>query len=156
MAPNRTLTTPLAVAFALATALSAAPVAAQDYVRAECRPLIGPDPLASDPASTTARWYRRFWTGNCDGLFGCFGGSPNWNEVVGRLVGRSAPADRAAVLAKACRLGPQIGLEWTRPKSLRRIDTGELRRLKSTLDAARDVPSGLDRVEAEVRAKLGR
>jgi hypothetical protein len=29
------------------------------------------------------------------------------------------------VLSKACRMGPLIGHEWTRPRAVRRIDTGD-------------------------------
>jgi hypothetical protein len=79
-------------------------------------------------------------------------GSPNWNDIVGRLIARSQPAERTVVLAKACRLGPLIGEEWTRPKSVRRIDTGDLRKFKATLVGARDVVTGLDKVEAQARA----
>lgn len=137
----------------IAAVLLLAPHAhAQSYVRSECRPLVSTDRL--DPSPLTARWYRRFWTGECGGLRGCIKGSPNWNEVVGKLVARSGPADRKTVLAKACRLGALIGQEWTRPRSVRRIDTGDLRRFKATLGSG-DVLRGIDRVEAQARSKIG-
>jgi hypothetical protein len=139
---------------ALAAILLAGPSArAQTYVRPDCQPLIAADQL--DETSLTGRWYRRFWTGDCGGLHGCLGGSPNWNQVVGQLVARSAPAERPQVLAKACRLGPLIGLEWTKPSRVRRIDTHDLRGFKSALDGARDVLQGLADVEARARAKIG-
>lgn len=130
--------------------LSSAPAGAQGYVRADCRSLIGKPP-AQD--ALTAAWYRRFWTGDCGALKGCLAGSPNWNQVVGRLAARGAPADRAAVRARACRLGARIGLEWTRPARVRRIDSGDLRRFRTTLDRAGDVAAGLARVEAQVNLK---
>jgi hypothetical protein len=133
--------------------LAAPPVAAQDYVRADCLGKATPARYAA--GSPEARWYRRFWTGDCDGLFGCMGGSPNWNEVVGKLLERSPAAARTAVLAKACRLGPLIGMEWVRPKKVRRIDTGDLKGFNKTLERAGDVLRGLDAVDAEVRGKLG-
>jgi hypothetical protein len=52
-------------------------------------------------------------------------------------------------------LGALIGQEWTRPREVRRIDTGDLRRFKATLDAAGEVRAGLARVESQARAKIG-
>ena len=126
---------------------------AQTYVRPDCRPLASADRL--EPSPLTARWYKRFWTGDCDGLRGCINGSPNWNEVVGKLVARSRPPDRLAVLAKACRLGPVIGQEWTRPRKVRRIDSGDLRAFNRALESSGDVLKGIERVEAQARAKIG-
>lgn len=133
--------------------LAAGPAGAQSYVRADCRPLIGAAPAGQD--ALTAGWYRRFWTGDCGALRGCAGGAPNWNQIVGRLTARAAPAQRPAVLARACRLGPLIGREWTRPRAVRRIDSGDLRGFKATLDRAGDVLAGLGKVEAQVRGKVG-
>lgn len=130
------------------------PSQAQSYVRPDCGPLLSTERL--DPSPLTARWYRRFWTGDCDGLQGCINGSPNWNEVVGKLVARSRPQDRAAVLAKACRLGPVIGQEWTRPRKVRRIDSGDLNVFRKALESSGDVLKGIARVEAQARAKIAR
>jgi hypothetical protein len=127
---------------------------AQDYVRSDCRPLVSAGRL--DPSPPTARWYKRFWTGDCDGLSGCLNGSPNWNEVVGKLVAKSHPSDRQAVLAKACRLGSLIGQEWTRPRNIRRIDSSDLRGFRKVLESAGDVPKGIERVEAQAQAKIDR
>lgn len=126
---------------------------AQDYVRADCR---GPLSTATARFDTPehARWYRRFWTGDCDRLPHCFAGSPNWNDIVGKLVARGAPADQAILLPKACRLGQMIGLEWSRNKKVRRIDTGDLRVFKGQLEASGDALRGVERVEASARAKL--
>jgi hypothetical protein len=140
-------------AVVLAAALAASGARAQDYVRPDCRPLIS-EAAPSPDTSVSARWYRRFWTGDCGGLAGCFGGAPNWNGVVGDLVARCDAAARPQVLAKACRLGPLIGLEWTRSKDVRRIDTGDLRRFRSALASSHDVLAGLGAVEAQARAKI--
>jgi len=128
------------------------PARAQSYVRADCKPVV----TAGAPADAlTAHWYRRFWTGDCTGLHGCMAGSPNWNDVVSKLVARSRAQERPAVLARACRLGPLIGLEWTRPRTVRRIDSRDLRKFKTTLESSGDVLKGIERVEAEARAKIG-
>lgn len=137
-----------------AALLPATSAGAQAYIRADCRPLVAAPNHPAD--SLDARWYRRFWTGECGGLPGCFPGSPNWNEVVGKLTARSPAARRTAVQAHACKLGSLIGLEWVRPKKVRRIDTGDLRGFNRTLERAADVAAGLDAVEAQARAKLGR
>ncbi|HEX7943750.1 MAG TPA: hypothetical protein VF495_03750 [Phenylobacterium sp.] len=144
----------LQAAVAAAAALTCSQADAQSYVRADCRPLVSAARL--DPSPLTARWYKRFWTGDCGGLRGCLDGSPNWNEVVGKLVARSAPAQRPAVLARACRLGPLIGQEWTRPRKVRRIDSGDLRGFKTALESGGEVLEGIARVEAQARAKIGR
>ena len=61
-----------------------------------------------------------------------------------------------AVTARACRLGVHIGMEWTRPKDVRRISTQDLRMLHAQLEQAPDVSVGLAQVEATVNAKTGR
>lgn len=136
---------------ALGAAAATAPALAQPYIRADCRTVIARPRL---PDELTANWYRRFWTGECGALHGCIAGAPNWNGVVGELAGRSAPKDRPAVRARACRLGELIGAQWTRPRAVRRIDSGDLRAFKATLDHAPSVADGLARVEAQARAKV--
>ena len=128
---------------------------AQDYVRADCRGLVNPAALRFDTPEHV-RWYKRFWTGDCDHLPFCFPGSPNWNDIVGKLLTRGGPAEQAALLPKACRLGQTIGLEWSRDKKIRRIDTGDLRAFKSQLEASGDALRGVEQVEASVRTKLAR
>ena len=140
------------VAFTIAALFMATQAGAQSYVRADCRALIGA-PRTQD--ALTSAWYRRFWTGDCGALKGCLAGSPNWNQVVASLTSRAAPAQRTTVHARACKLGARIGREWTRPASVRRIDSHDLRGFKITLDRARDVMAGLTKVEAQVGAKTG-
>ena len=136
----------MGVGLALAMALvGGSAAAAQDFIRADCRQHVENSPAPGADA-LTRRWYRRFWTGECAGLSGCMGGAPNWNGVVGELVARSPEPQHAAVLAKACRLGPLIGVEWTRPRNVRRIDSGDLRSFNATLKAARAAEEA-DRVD---------
>jgi hypothetical protein len=116
----------MVLAFGLAGAAQA-----QDYVRADCRAQLDPASLRFD-TPLHQRWYRRFWTGDCDHLPMCFSGSPNWNDIVGKLLIRGGPAEQAALLPKACRLGQMIGLEWARDKKIRRIDTGDLHAFKGS------------------------
>jgi len=130
-------------------------VQAQDYVRVDCRNQF--DPAASRfDTPLHQRWYRRFWTGDCDHLPLCLPGSPNWNDIVGQLMVRGGPAERAALLPKACRLGQVIGLEWARDKKVRRIDTRDLHAFKSQLEASGDALRGVEQVEASARAKMAR
>uniref|UniRef100_B0T1F2 Uncharacterized protein n=1 Tax=Caulobacter sp. (strain K31) TaxID=366602 RepID=B0T1F2_CAUSK len=146
----------MALLAALAISLaSAAQAQAPDYVRADCRGQVNPAAPRFDTPEHV-RWYRRFWTGDCDHLPFCFPGSPNWNDIVGKLVTRGGPAEQAVLLPKACRLGQTIGLEWSRDKKIRRIDTGDLRAFKSQLEASGDALRGVERVETLVRGKLAR
>jgi hypothetical protein len=128
---------------------------AQDYVRADCRGLVNPATLHFDTPEHV-RWYKRFWTGDCDHLPFCFPGSPNWNDIVGKLLTRGGPAEQAALLPRACRLGQTMGLEWSRDKKVRRIDTGDLRAFKGQLEASGDALLGVEQVEASVKAKMAR
>jgi hypothetical protein len=132
---------------------AAAPASTQGYVAAPCP--AGPPPRFEDHLQSV--WYRRFWTGDCTGLpaFGCASGRPYWNDVVKTITARSPTDQRGAVSLRTCRLGRRIGLEWTRPKTERRIDTTELKTLNATLANAPDVMAGLDAVEARVKAKIG-
>jgi hypothetical protein len=128
---------------------------AQDYVRADCRGQLAPTVLRFD-SPEHVRWYKRFWTGDCDHLPFCIPGSPNWNDIVGKLMVRGGPAEQAALLPKACRLGQLIGQEWSRDKKVRRIDTGDLRTFKGTLEKSGDALRGVEQVEVSTRAKLAR
>ena len=134
------------------TVLTSGAACAQDFVRADCKPFVS---VAAIEFKTQDRWYRRFWTGDCDGLFFCVSGAPNWNDIVGKLVARTGARQHAAVQAKACALGQLIGLEWSREKRLRRINTTDLRGFKTKLDAAPDVLQGLEQIEASARVKIG-
>lgn len=126
---------------------------AQSYVKPPCP--TGVAPRFEDHLQSL--WYRRFWTGECKGLptMGCREGQPYWNNVVNKLTARAPANQRAIVSTRACKLGRQIGFEWTRPKKVRRIDTQDLRKLNAALEQAPDVSDGLAAVEASVRAKLG-
>lgn len=137
-----------------ASLLFGAGAQAQSFVRGDCQGHVGVSPGRFD-TPVHALWYRRYWTGSCDSQIPrCIPGSPNWNEMVGKLVARSASAQRAAALAKACRLGQLVGLEWSRSKTIRKIDLGDLRAFNHTLDHADDVLKGIDQVEQAARAKL--
>lgn len=126
---------------------------AEDYIAPACRPIV---PVASAQFENPlqARWYRRFWTGDCNHLSGCFSGSPNWNGILDKLLAKSTAAERPALLPKACRLGQTVGLEWTREKPVRRISTKDLRDLYRVLEGSDDPLRGIERVEAMVRAKM--
>jgi hypothetical protein len=126
---------------------------AQSYVRPDCQGLVGVSPSRYDTAEHE-RWYRRFWTGTCDHLSFCIPGSPNWNDIVGKLLVKGGPGERAALLPKACRLGQLIGLEWSREKNVRKINTADLKSFNATLESSDDTLKGLDKVETIARAKL--
>lgn len=86
---------------------------------------------------------------------GCRKGRPYWNGVVHTITARAPANKRADVSRRVCKLGRQIGFEWTRPKAERRIDTQDLQKLNAALDQAPDVIAGLEKVEASVRAMVG-
>ena len=141
---------------AAVTALSGASVArAGEFVRADCRPLIKPTDDIRFDTDQHLRWYKRFWTGTCDHLPFCFSGSPNWNDIVGKLLTKGGPGEQPALLPKACRLGQLIGLEWAKDKGVQRISTKDLKVFNATLEAAGDPLKGVEAVDAKARAMLG-
>ncbi len=130
------------------------PAAGQSYVQPPC--IASKAPVFVDALQPL--WYRRFWTGECKDLPGlrCRGGKPYWNDVVRTLTARAPAGKRVEAAARACRLGRQIGFEWTLPRAVRRIDTHDLKALNAQLEQAPDVMAGLTAVEAQVRAKVRR
>ena len=130
------------------------PAAGQSYVQPPC--IASKAPAFVDALQPL--WYRRFWTGECKDLPGlqCRRGKPNWNDVVRTLTARAPAGKRVEAAARACRLGRQIGFEWTLPRAVRRIDTHDLKALNAQLEQAPDVMAGLTAVEAQVRAKVRR
>ena len=138
----------------MASLLLPAGAQAQSFVRGDCQGLVGVSPGRYD-TTVHELWYKRFWTGGCDAKIPrCIPGQPNWNGMVGKLLARAAPAERPAVLAKACRVGQLIGVEWSRSKTIRKIDLNDLRAFNHTLEHEDDVLRNLDKVDQAARAKL--
>ena len=127
---------------------------AQSFVRGDCQGHLAQVAPRYD-TDNHALWYKRFWTGGCDPhIPRCIPGQPNWNNMVTTLLNRSPATRRPAVLAKACRVGELIGIEWSRSKTIRKIDLDDLRRFNRELESSGDTLQGLDRLEASARAKL--
>jgi len=136
--------------------LAAAPVAqAGEFVRFDCRAMIKPTDAVRFDTDEHLRWYKRFWTGTCDHLPFCFSGSPNWNDIVGKLLVKGGASEQPALLPKACRLGQLIGLEWAKDKGVQKISTKDLRQFNAMLEAAGDPLKGVEAVEARARAMAG-
>ncbi len=131
--------------------LAASTAHADEFVRGDCRGVVAPSAALKYDTPEHARWYKRFWTGDCDHLPLCLPGAPNWNEVVGKLLAKGGPKEQPALLPKACRLGQLIGLEWSRDKKIKHITSGDLRVFNSMLDASGDALRGVDLVDAKAR-----
>ncbi len=136
------------------TLLAAGQVRADDFVRNDCRGLVQPSTALRFDTAEHARWYKRFWTGSCEDLSFCFPGSPNWNDIVGKLLSKGGPTERASLLPKACRLGQLIGLDWSREKNLKHIRTADLKVFSTMLEASGDPLRGVDLVEAKARTMV--
>jgi hypothetical protein len=141
------------VALAAALVGLAGAAQAQSFVEPLCQSYVSPDQLHYDTPEH-ARWYKRFWTGECDHLLACLPGSPNWNDIATKLVARGGPAERAVLQPEVCRLGQRLGLEWSREHNVRRISTSDLRRYNSMLEAAGDPVRGVQAVDGAVQAQL--
>jgi hypothetical protein len=141
----------LAVPVFALTLLAANVAQADEFVRDDCRSVVAPSAALKYDTPEHARWYKRFWTGDCDHLPFCFPGSPNWNDIVGKLLVKGGPREQPTLLPKACRLGQLIGLEWSRDKKIKHITTGDLREFDTMLEASGDALRGVDQVEAKAR-----
>lgn len=136
--------------------LALAPVArAGEIVRGDCRAEIKPTDGIRFDNDQHLRWYKRFWTGSCDRLPLCFTGSPNWNDIVGKLLAKGGPGEQPTLLPKACRLGQLIGLEWAKSKQVQKISTKDLKAFKGMLETAGDPLKGVEAVEIRARAMIG-
>ncbi|KQY30921.1 hypothetical protein ASD21_07565 [Caulobacter sp. Root1455] len=143
-------------ALAAVVFLGIAPAArAGEFVRADCQFLIKPTDAIRFDTDEHLRWYKRFWTGTCDRLSFCFPGSPNWNDIVGKLLVKGGPTEQPTLLPKACRLGQLIGLEWARDKGVQKISTKDLKLFNGMLEAAGDPLKGVEAVETRARAMTG-
>jgi hypothetical protein len=141
---------------AAVTVLVVAPAAqAGEFVRADCRAVIKPTDAIRFDTDEHLRWYKRFWTGTCDHLSFCFSGSPNWNDIVGKLMVKGGAAEQPVLLPKVCRLGQLIGLEWAKDKDVQKISTKDLKGFNAMLEAAGDPLKGVEAVEVKARALAG-
>jgi hypothetical protein len=80
--------------------LAAQAVQAQEFVRDDCRGVVAPSAAQKYDTPEHARWYKRFWTGDCDHLMFCFPGSPNWNDIVGKLLVKGGPSQSRSPAAQ--------------------------------------------------------
>ncbi|WP_419317562.1 hypothetical protein ACN2C7_13910 [Caulobacter sp. ErkDOM-E] len=139
---------------ALAMLLVAGEAGAQEFVRHDCRTTVQATGRLQFENDLHARWYKRFWTGACQDLSLCLPGSPNWNDVVDKLLTRGGPSQQPVLLPKACRLGQLIGMEWARDRRIKRIKTGDLKVFNTMLEASGDPLRGVDQVERKARTLI--
>lgn len=143
-----------ALVAALATLLIAGEAGAQEFVRHDCRTTVQATSKLQFENDLHARWYKRFWTGSCQDLSLCMAGSPNWNDIVGKLLSKGGPSEQPVLLPKACRLGQLIGMEWSRDRRIKRIKTGDLKVFSTMLEASGDPLRGVDQVERKARTLI--
>jgi hypothetical protein len=139
---------------ALAVLLIAGEARAQEFVRHDCRTTVQATSKLKFENDLHARWYKRFWTGACQDLSLCLPGSPNWNDVVDKLLTRGGPSQQPVLLPKACRLGQLIGMEWARDRRIKRIKTGDLKVFNTMMEASGDPLRGVDQVEQKARTMI--
>jgi hypothetical protein len=153
----------LGLAVAALAVAGASKAGAQEPMRKDCLDsVISVSRLAFDHDEHRL-WYRRFWTGRCDGLsklpppfgHGCSESSPGWNEIVKQIVGQGPPERAPELAAKICRLGELIGYEWAKDNDKRCIHTTgatSLSSLMPILQERGEVFGRLDRVEAKAKS----
>ena len=101
-------------------------------------------------------WYRRFWTGNCEGLpfLSCLSGKPYWSETMQGILQKLPAVSRAPAILKLCASGKLIGHEWAKDNAIRRIDTKLVEEWIGRLDRAADPMAELAVIDAEAKQKL--
>jgi hypothetical protein len=128
---------------------------AQVFVTSTCQGFVSGPGLRFD-GPEHVRWYKRFWTGECDHLLACFPGKPNWNEVAVRIIARGGVAERSSLQPRVCRLGERIGREWSRERNVRHVSTADLQRYHRILEQDPDALHGIASVEKAVDADMRR
>lgn len=102
-------------------------------------------------------WYRRFWTGSCDGLgffdF-CREGDPFWHGIVDETLQRVPESDRPRLRYRLWKLGRIVGHEWARDNDVRLIDTGDVSRWGEKLRTASDVEMATKEIMVAAAARL--
>jgi hypothetical protein len=148
------------LALAILFAVLAGEAQAQVFVTPTCQGFVSGSSGLRFDSPEQARWYTRFWTGECDHLLTCIPGKPNWNEVAVKIIARGGVAERSSLQPRVCRLGERIGLEWSREHRVRHVSTSDLERyhrmLEQSSDALRGVVSVEKAVDADMRRPAGR
>jgi hypothetical protein len=110
--------------------------------------------LSFDDDGAHQRWYRRFWAGQCSGLFWCTPGTPNWNAGIANLIRKHALKERPQLIRRLCVLGRRMGFEWAKDNSIRTIHTADLEVWIPELDGAAEIEPALQKLERLVAARL--
>ena len=102
-------------------------------------------------------WYRRFWTGSCDGLgffdF-CLENGQFWDAFSAETLDRVPPDARPLLQAQLWSAGRYIGHEWARDNDIRRIDTRQLSAWYEFVGDATDPPAALQTICHEAEALM--
>ena len=103
-------------------------------------------------------WYRRFWTGSCEGLglfdF-CVEDEGGWPVIVEDTVARLPAHDRRRARAEMWGIGRLIGFEWAKDNNIRAIHTPDIQRWSTLLGETRDAWGALRQICFEARNALG-
>ena len=112
--------------------------------------------LAYDDAKHQA-WYRRFWTGGCEGLgffdF-CVADEGGWPLLIDRTLARASDKAKGPLKATMRNLGRRIGHEWARANDVRSIDTDDLQRWNDDLEVAENPVAAVSVICEEAKMKL--
>ena len=147
----------IAVLTATIAATAAGAARAGEPIRPDCLAYVQAAEGRSYDNEEHRLWYRRFWTGRCEGfsLFRCSSGEPFWNGVVSTLIERNPQLEHSAVLSRACRLGELVGYEWAKDNAIRCIHTSDVRVWGEELYASEDGMETVERIRGMAQARLG-
>ena len=151
----------LAMGGALATMATGA--RAQEPMLKDCLGSVAPVSRLAFDHDEHRLWYRRFWTGKCDGLsmlpppfgHGCSESAPGWNQIVGQMLAQAPTGREAEIASKVCKLGELIGYEWAKDNDKRCIHTtgaNSLGSLTPILQEKGEVLGRLERLESKAKS----
>lgn len=104
-------------------------------------------------------WYRRYWTGSCEGLRFpqeiCLPGDPNWHDTVTEVVESMPEGLRGYMRNRLWALGRAAAYDWAQGGNNRTIETNDLRRWGDQLLNADDMDAAFTQIEDEICQMLG-
>ena len=99
-------------------------------------------------------WYRRFWTGSCEGVNAfCFGGE-GWFDRVALVTASLPEAELGIVRVRMWALGRVVGHDWARDNNMNEFFNGDLQRWNDLMNNTENILDTLREIEQEVCTRL--
>ncbi len=104
-------------------------------------------------------WYRRFWTGDCEGVPGfCLPGEPAWLNITQTASDAFPPDEQGVIRNRLWAIGRAVGFDWASDPDIntdKQVTTNRLRQWGNQLQNTDDFVAALTALEGEVCDLLG-